>query len=160
MKSKIPWKSMLLSILFCLLVGAAASLLTLDGLRAFNAMAKPPLTPPQIVFPIAWTILLILIGAGFGIALAQLHAEPVDRDRAMSAFAIQMTFFFCWMIWFFGLGWYGFSAIWLCGLIGSILWMMRAYHRLSPTACWLQLPYLLWCCFALYLNLGVWRLNG
>ena len=70
-----------------------------------------------------------------------------------------MTFFFCWMIWFFGLGWYGFAALWLVGMILSIIWMIRFYGKISPAAAWMQVPYLLWCGFALYLNTGVWLLN-
>ena len=81
-------------------------------------------------------------------------------ERAEIAYAVQMTFFFCWMIWFFGLGWYGFSALWLVGLIVSVIAMTALYRRISRTAAWMQVPYLLWCCFALYLNIGVWWLNG
>ena len=146
-------------ILFSLAVGGLATFLTRKGLAQFDALVKPALTPPRAAFPIAWSILLVLIGLGF--ALVRRNAwNSAAGERAEVAFAVQMTFFFCWMIWFFGLGWYGFSAVWLGGLIVSILAMIAAYRRISPAAAWMQLPYLLWCCFALYLNIGVWRLNS
>ncbi len=145
-------------VLFCEAVGGLASFLTRSGLRNFDALPKPALTPPRIVFPIAWTILLALMGIGFAL-IRNTFAEPQDRDRAVLAFSVQLTFFFCWMIWFFGLGWFGFAAIWLCGMLAAIVFMILAYRRISKTAAWMQVPYLVWSCFALYLNIGVWLLN-
>ena len=152
------WKRAGIWIAFCLGAGGLASFLTRRGLAQFDAMAKPPLTPPRIVFPIAWSILLILIGLGYAIVREKAAGTP-EGDRAGIAFAVQMTFFFCWMIWFFGLGWYGFSALWLMGMIAAIVMMILFYRHISKLAAWLQVPYLLWCCFALYLNIGVWMLN-
>ncbi|MBR5371138.1 MAG: tryptophan-rich sensory protein [Oscillospiraceae bacterium] len=144
---------------FSLAVGGAATFLTRKGLAQFDLLQMPALTPPRIVFPIAWSILLILIGLGFALVRRKGDGTAAG-ERAEIAYAVQMTFFFCWMIWFFGLGWYGFSALWLVGLIVSVIAMTALYRRISRTAAWMQVPYLLWCCFALYLNIGVWRLNG
>ena len=152
------WKRAAFWIAFCLAVGGIASFVTRKGLSQFDVIAKPPLTPPRIAFPIAWSILLVLIGLGFALVRRE-AAGTTEGERAGLAFAVQMTFFFCWMIWFFGLGWYGFSALWLAGMIAAIAVMILAYRKVSRTAAWLQLPYLLWCCFALYLNIGIWRLN-
>ena len=153
------WKRAVFWVLFCLGVGGAASWLTRDGLRAFDTMAKPPLTPPRIVFPIAWSVLLVMIGLGYALVRRE-TAGTAGADRAGIAFAVQMTFFFCWMIWFFGLKWYVFAAVWLAGMIVSIAAMIAVYRKSSRTAALLQIPYLLWCCFALYLNIGVACLNA
>ena len=153
------WKQAAFWIAFSLAVGGAASFLTRKGLAQFDMLQKPALTPPRLAFPIAWNILLILIGLGF--ALVRRNGEDTAAgERAEIAYAVQMTFFFCWMIWFFGLGWYGFSAVWLVGLIVSIIAMIAAYRKISKAAAWMQVPYLLWCFFALYLNVGVKILNG
>ncbi len=37
---------------------------------------------------------------------------------------------------------------------------MRRFFRVLPTAGWLMVPYLAWCCYAAYLNAGFWWLNG
>ena len=37
--------------------------------------------------------------------------------------------------------------------------MILAFRKVSRTAAWLQVPYLLWLTFAGYLNLAVWLLN-
>ena len=158
MKEKSPVKTTVFWIIFCLGVGALASFLTRRGLEAFDTIRKPPLTPPRIVFPIVWTILLILMGWGFA-RVRLLAQDDASKDRATLAFAVQLTFFFCWMIWFFGLGWYGFAGIWLAAMILAVGVQTGVYRVISKLASNLQIPYLLWCCFALYLNLGVWLLN-
>ena len=51
------------------------------------------------------------------------------------------------------------------GVFGQLLLLALAitmtvlFAQLSPTAAWLQVPYLLWLAFAAYLNAGVWLLN-
>ncbi|HEY9421091.1 MAG TPA: tryptophan-rich sensory protein, partial [Thermoanaerobaculia bacterium] len=35
-----------------------------------------------------------------------------------------------------------------------------AFHRVSPAAAWLMVPYLLWVSFAAALTFAVWRLNA
>ena len=44
-----------------LLVGILAQLIS-GGTELYETVAKPPLSPPSIVFPIVWTILFILMG--------------------------------------------------------------------------------------------------
>lgn len=153
-------KPIILGVILCLLTGGIASWLTIDGLRSFPAIRQPPLTPPMPVFPVVWSILLILMGIGIGqIWCSKSATERALYDNAVTAFWVQLTFFFCWMLWFFGLGWYGFAVIWTIGLIASIVIMIRNYRKISGVAASLQIPYLLWCCFALYLTVGVWWLN-
>ena len=60
---------------------------------------------------------------------------------------------------FFRFGWYLFAFFWLLLLIFLVYKMIRSFERISHTAAYLQIPYLLWLVFAGYLNLGVWVLN-
>ena len=53
---------MFVAIVIPLAVGFLSSFITKDAMMSFNAMKKPPLAPPGILFPIAWTILYILMG--------------------------------------------------------------------------------------------------
>jgi benzodiazapine receptor len=41
----------------------------------------------------------------------------------------------------------------------AILATLLAFWRVSPTAGWLLLPYLLWVTYAAALNLAIWRMN-
>ena len=55
-----------LSLLLCLAVGALEGLVTRPEIPAWYAgLAKPPWTPAPLVFPIAWTVLYILMAVSF-----------------------------------------------------------------------------------------------
>ena len=64
-----------------------------------------------------------------------------------------------WTIIFFGLDLYLFAFIWLIALIFIIIIMIRQFYIVSPLAAYLQIPYLIWCIFAAYLNFSIFILN-
>ena len=139
-------------------VGALAALLTREGTELYNAAAaKPPLTPPPVVFPIVWTILYALMGVGA--ARAALTEPSARRSRALRLYALQLGFNFFWSSLFFNLRAYGFALVWLAALWALVLAMLLAFRRLDRQGWALQIPYLVWVTFALYLNAGVWILN-
>jgi len=152
------WKTYAFWIVLSEAVGALAGWLTREGTELYRTqIVKPPLSPPAIVFPIAWAILYALMGAGA--ARAALTPASAARLRALRLFAVQLAFNFCWSLLFFNLRAFGVSFFWLWALWVLILLMARAFFRLDRPAGCLQLPYLLWVAFAGYLNAGVWLLN-
>ena len=151
-------KSYILWILFTEAVGALAGLLTREGTQMYSeSLTKPPLSPPAILFPIVWIILFALMG----ISAARIYNAPPsnDRSRSLTLFLVQLAFNFFWSIIFFNLQAFGFALLWLVLLWGLILLMTIHFARLDKPAALLQIPYLLWVTFALYLNAGVWWLN-
>lgn len=159
MKSKIEWKSFFISLAIPLAVGGLSALLTREGMKDFQNAAQPPLSPPQWLFPVVWTILYLLMGAAAYLVSRSPAPERTKRE-AMTLYWIQLAFNFLWSIVFFNLGWYLFAFLWLLILWGLVLAMYLRFRAISPTAGWMILPYLLWLTFAAYLNFGVWRLNG
>ncbi len=155
---KSVWKIYAVWILLAEAVGALSGWLTREGTKIYeSSVTQPPLSPPGIVFPIVWGILFALMGIG----AARIYLEPPSaaRKRSLWIFAVQLTFNFFWSIIFFNLQAFGFALIWLVLLWLLILAMILAFREVDPLAAWLQLPYLLWVSFALYLNFAVWRLN-
>ena len=151
----IHWKNLITAIAIPLAVGGLSAWITKDGMKAFEAVAQPPLTPPMLVFPVVWSILFVLMGIA-----SYLVVMKKDEDtRALTLYAIQLLFNFFWSIWFFNLGWYLFAFLWLVALWVLILATLRAFAKISSAAGCLLLPYLIWVGFAGYLNLGVWWLN-
>ena len=71
----------------------------------------------------------------------------------------QLVVNFFWPLLCFNAGVYGFALLWLLLLWGSVLWMILVWRKVETLAAWLQIPYLLWLSFAVYLNAGVWYLN-
>ena len=71
-------------ILVCLLLGYLAGLIQADSIREwYPTLRKPPLTPPNIVFPIAWGILYLCMGISAG--LIYLSSAP-QRDFLIRLF--------------------------------------------------------------------------
>ena len=139
--------------------GTLSGWLSEIGMEFYKAaVLKPPLSPPSIVFPIAWTVLYGLMG--IGAARVYLGADSRERNRGLWWFWLQLGFNFCWSPVFFNLRWYGFALIWLAVLWGLILRMALEFGKTDRKAAWMQAPYLLWTAFALYLNFGVLLLNG
>ena len=60
MKEK--WKKLLICLAVPLSVGGLSAFLTRDGMKTFQTLKKPPLSPPAWVFPLVWTILFLLMG--------------------------------------------------------------------------------------------------
>ncbi len=147
-------KNLIPAIALPLAVGGLSAWLTKDGMKAFEALKQPPLSPPTWLFPVVWTILFILMGIA-----SYLVYQKGSHNKALTLYAIQLLFNFFWSIWFFGFGWFGFAFLWLVCLWALILATMLAFSRSSKAAAYLMLPYLLWVTFAGYLNLGVWLLN-
>lgn len=154
-KSKI--KAYAVSILIALGVGAVSALLTNMGMDNFRQAEKPALTPPEIVFPIVWTILFALMG----ISAARVWLAPGSRLRTQSLaiYFLQLFFNFAWSVLFFNFQAYGFAFLWLIILWGLILMMILRFYIVDKPAGLLQIPYLLWVTFAAYLNYMIWMLN-
>lgn len=58
---KIEWKKLVPCLILPLAVGGIAAFLTRDGMRLFETVEKPPLSPPGWLFPVAWTILYLMM---------------------------------------------------------------------------------------------------
>ena len=151
----IHWKNLITAVAIPLAVGGLSAWITKDGMKAFETVNQPPLTPPMWLFPVVWSILFVLMG----IASYLVVMQKGEDTKALTLYAVQLIFNFFWSIWFFNLGWYLFAFLWLVALWILILATTVAFYRISKPAAWLMLPYLVWVAFAGYLNLGVWWLN-
>lgn len=132
--------------------------LTRDGMKLYEqAVVKPPLTPPSIVFPLAWAVLYALMG----VAAARIWSHPAcrERTRALVVYNAQLLVNLLWVLIFFQWRAWSIAFFWLLLLLTLILLMTLTFRHLNGVAAWLQVPYLLWVVFAAYLCGGVWMLN-
>ncbi len=153
---KIHWKKLLICIAIPLLTGLAASFLTGENMSLFDSIRKPPLSPPDWLFPVTWTVLYVLMGIASYLVL--LTCKP--DCTPLIVYGVQLAFNFAWSLFFFNLRLYLFSFLWLILLWLLILTTILLFRRISKTAACLLLPYLLWVTFAGYLNFGIFLLNG
>ena len=133
-------------------VGLLAALITRGNMNIYDDIISPPLSPPMWLFPVVWTILYTLMGIGAGLVYKQNGSVP-------KVFYTQLAVNFLWSIIFFNMRMFLFSSIWLVLLIILIYRMIQEFRIYDIRAAYLQYPYLVWCIFALYLNVGIWWLN-
>lgn len=155
---KINWKKLLICLAIPLAVGGLGALLS-GGMSDYGAMVKPPLSPPGWVFPIAWSILYLLMGYA-SYRILESDASKEEIKKALFLYGIQLLANFIWPLLFFGGGWFLLSFFWLILLWVLIYLTIRAFSKIDETAGNLLIPYILWVTFAAYLNFGIFILNG
>lgn len=155
---KINWKKLLVCLAIPLAVGGLAALLS-GGMSDYGVMAKPPLSPPDWVFPVVWSILYLLMGYA-SYRILESGAPKEEIQKALTLYGLQLFANFLWPLLFFGGGWFLLSFFWLILLWTLIFLTIRAFSRIDETAGNLLIPYILWVTFAAYLNFGIFILNS
>ncbi len=155
---KIAWKKLVLCLMIPLLVGGLSALLTRNSMEIFETLQKPPFAPPGWLFPVAWTVLYLLMGTASYLVLES-GGDPEKIRQALKVYGIQLAVNFLWPLLFFSLQRYLLSFLWLLLLLVLIVITLLRFRSLSPVAGLLLVPYLLWVVFAGYLNLGIFLLN-
>lgn len=154
MKKKLQ---ILIPILICFFVGFIGSCFQADAISNwYPYLNKPDLTPPNIVFPIAWSILYVLMGVSIGLIM---NSNSRKKKYFVKIFLLQLFLNFTWSISFF----YFQSPI--AGLVNIVLLeIVIIYYALSVypirrLSALLFVPYVLWVSFASYLNFYILLYN-
>lgn len=155
--SFLRWAIVTVPLILLLGFASGGSVPSGDENRWYQALAKPDVTPPGWVFPIAWTTLYILLG----LALAHiLHARGArGRGLALALFAAQFAVNLAWTPVFFAMH----QVDAALGLIVAMLLLSIAttfaFAPIRRVAAWLMVPYLVWISFAGVLNWRIGQLN-
>ncbi len=150
-------KNLIIMLVIPLLVGGLSALLA-GGMGDFEALEKPPLSPPGWLFPVVWTILYLMMGlASYLVATA--NAPTYKKNSALLVYGVQLFFNFMWSIIFFRFEAYLFAFIWLVIMWVLILITIVRFYEVRKSAGLLLLPYFFWVTFAGYLNIGIYILN-
>lgn len=140
-------------IIFIPLIGGFLfSLLT--SYKNYKVLNKPSLSPPGIVFPIAWSILYLLLGVSLYISTKKSKEKSI-----IISYIINLLLNYTWSIVFFKFKLYKVAIFHLLALIISTIYLMKKLYKKNKLTAYLQLPYLFWLLFALYLNIVVSILN-
>ena len=121
----------------------------------YDALSKPSWTPPNWLFPVAWSILYFMIAAGG----AQAVSHP-NGHTALAFWALQMVFNTLWTPVFFGLKRMRAGMVVMVGLWVSVLCTCIALFDVSVTAGLLFVPYLIWVSYAAALNWALLQRNS
>lgn len=153
--------------LFLSLIIWIAALITVGGLIGsitkpemftwYSVLNRSSLTPPNYVFPVAWTILYATIGiCGF---IIWRQSTSQERGIIKTLYITQLILNWSWTPLFFHYHLTGISLMVLVvmdSLVGALIYF--AYKKLR-TLCLLMIPYFLWILFATYLNFYIWWFN-
>ncbi len=142
-----------------LLLGFASSRVAPGGAqnRWYAALARPAMTPPDWVFPVAWGTLYVLMG----LALAMIINARGSRLRgvAIALFCLQLLLNLAWSPLFFGMHQVSAALMLLVAIFLAALATSLIFGRIRSAAAWLMVPYLVWLCFAGALNWQIGNLN-
>lgn len=123
----------------------------------FAALVKPDVYPPPQTFGIVWSILYAMMGVALALVLSARGAR--GRGSAVIVFAVQLVLNLAWSPIFFAFHSMSSALIVLAILDIAIIATIVLFWRVRMLAGLLLVPYLLWACFATYLNWDILQLN-
>ncbi|MFT6765858.1 MAG: benzodiazapine receptor [Alteromonas naphthalenivorans] len=122
----------------------------------YSSICKSNFTPPGWVFGIVWPILYLLMALAIWIAYCN---NPNNKKTILKLYFIQLILNGSWTPIFFGMHSILGGLIIIIALIVSIVILMHEYYPKQMISFYLMIPYLGWCCFALFLNFTLYLLN-
>ena len=137
-----------------LIIGGFVGILT-SGYMNYNDLIKPTLSPPGIVFPIAWTIIYLLIGISY--TLLKEKGELPKETKQL--YYTQLIFNYLWTFIFFVFKLRLLSVLWIIILDVLVIIMTYQFYKQNKLSGILLIPYILWLIFATYLNISIYFLN-
>jgi tryptophan-rich sensory protein len=150
--------SLLIWIITIIAIGSVIGSLTKPEISTwYSTLHRSNLTPPNYVFPIAWTILYGIIGA-CGWLIWHASAFP-KLSIIKTLYVTQLILNWSWTPLFFGLHLTGLSLV-VLGTMDILVFSLicLAYRKMKAVSL-LMIPYLSWILFATYLNFYIWRYN-
>ena len=144
--------------IFIILFGACAAAATTGAMFQpgawYDSLDKPDWTPPDWVFPVAWSTLYVAMCiAGARVSGAE------GAGIALAFWALQIALNTLWTPIFFGLRRMRAALAVIAALWLAVAACMVTHFRIDTIAGLLFAPYLLWVTIAAALNTSVWRRN-
>jgi tryptophan-rich sensory protein len=154
------FKNKFLSLILFLIITFSASFI--GGLVSitfkepwYSGLIKSSYNPPDWIFAPVWTTLYLMMTMAIWFFW---HNKKRDINTVYIYF-IHIVFNTTWSIVFFGLHQIFLAFIVLIVLICLIIVLIIRFKRVTFVSYYLMIPYLLWCCFALVLNISIFVLN-
>ena len=124
----------------------------------YRTIAKPSFNPPNWAFPVAWSLLFVMMGIAFWRVL-RTSSTTRGRSLAIGVFAAQLGLNVSWSLAFFGARSPFLGLVVIVPFLFCILGTIHVFRRVDLTASFLLVPYAAWVSFATVLNTAIWRLN-
>ena len=136
------------------LIGFGLGSITSSNMDWYHTIIKSSLTPPNVVFPIVWSILYTLL-ALVGHFLWQ-NREEQKVNHILVFFIIQLVLNWLWTPIFFGWHLTGIALVDILMIAAITVYItIKSWSKHSIIA-YVMIVYLLWLLFASYLNFVIW----
>ena len=121
----------------------------------YSSLIKSGLNPPDWVFAPVWTTLYLFMT----IAIWSAWHKNYKNLNLVFIYLAHLFFNTTWSIVFFGFHNIFLALLNLIILVSLILILTLRFKRVNYISAFLMIPYLLWSCYALFLNLNLFLLN-
>ena len=125
----------------------------------YQGLDKPDWNPPDVVFPMGWTVIYALITVS-AITAWRAARTSAEAEWVIGLFALNGFLNISWSLFFFRLQRPDWAFVEVIVLWLSILVLIVYCGRFSKRAAVLLVPYLAWVSFAAALNWAVVELNA
>ncbi|MEL6977628.1 MAG: TspO/MBR family protein [Pseudomonadota bacterium] len=137
----------------CAAAGSTGSMFPPDDW--YEQLTKPSWTPPNWLFPLAWTVLYVTMAW----AATLVSAAGEGAALGLALWALQIALNAIWTPVFFGLKRLGAAFVALMALWSAVAACVVVFFQIEPLAGWLFLPYLIWVSYAAALNYWIYKHN-
>lgn len=120
----------------------------------YDYLIQPMFAPPKWAFPVAWSVIYLLMG----ISYYNYKKNNIDNEVDV-IYYIQLFFNIMWSFLFFNLKLRLIATIWIFILDILILIMQNIFRKRNKLSFNLNIPYMIWMLFATYLSLSIYLLN-
>ena len=120
-------------------------------------LTKPPLAPPDWIFPPVWSILYFSMLVAL---LLYLFKPAQNKKSGYIYFAVQLILNLLWTPAFFYLQNIILALIVIILLDIFVILTIKSFYKVSKISGLILIPYLIWILFATYLNIGYLVLNA
>lgn len=136
------------SVLFFGAVAAMGTAFVDTSSEWYQSLIKPALQPPPIVFSIVWSVLYLMLAA----SLTLVSIMPDAQKKTLALYVLTGVLNVLWTYTFFYLANPGGAVFVLIITIIAAILLFSEVYRSNRIASYLLIPYMVWLCFALYLN--------
>lgn len=124
----------------------------------YQQLIKPAWAPPAWLFGPVWSVLYALIAFSFGYTVYLFFKRKISF-LVLLPFILNLLFNFAFTPLQFGLQNNFLAALDIIGVLATLIWALWAIWPQARWVAYVNIPYLLWVCFAAALQLTVTFLN-
>ena len=123
----------------------------------YLTLNRSPLTPPDFVFGITWSVLYAMIATSGWLIWRTKPFAGLPTIKKL--YIAQLVLNWSWTPLFFTCHLTGVALICLTAILALVVTLVMKTYKPLTTASFLLIPYTLWLSFAGYLNFYIWQAN-